>query len=65
MTLGEKLKSLREKNGLSVRQLASLVGKDPAQITRWETGKNIPTIYSLRALAFALETDINDLLKLL
>ena len=65
MTVGEKIRELREKEGISLRTLAHILGKDPAQISRWENGIQTPSIYSLRAVAFALKADINDFIELL
>lgn len=65
MTIGEKIKALREEKGVSLRTLAFTMGKDPAQLSRWENGVAIPSIYSLRAIAFALEVDVNELIDLL
>ena len=65
MALADLLKTLREKNGLSVRQLAHLIGKDPAQVSRWENGNVVPSIYTLQALAYALDYDFYELLKLI
>lgn len=56
--IGEKLKTLRTEQNLSVRQLAEKTGVNISNISRIETGKISPTVDVLDRLAKALGTTI-------
>jgi len=45
------VKELRDTTGLSMKQLAALVGVDPMTIHRWEKGLLNPGLKALRSLA--------------
>ena len=57
MTIGERIKNLRQKLGLSAEQLGEKIGKDRATIYRYEKNEieNLP-ITTLKPLAKALNT---------
>lgn len=62
--IGEYLKTLRLERKLSQRALAEKSGVSNAEISRIESGeRKKPSEEVLRALAFVLEVDFNDLLK--
>lgn len=42
-SIGEAIRDLREANSLSLKELAEMSGVSAAAISRWETGKRIPT----------------------
>jgi transcriptional regulator with XRE-family HTH domain len=45
LALGEKLRGLREAQGLSLRKLAEMIGRKPSDsglVSRWETGERLP-----------------------
>jgi transcriptional regulator with XRE-family HTH domain len=42
--LGEKLRTLRKRRSLTVRQLGDRLGVDHSHITKIETGENIPSL---------------------
>lgn len=46
-TFGDKLRRLRESNGLSTRMLAEKMGISHSQITKYETGQHEPTLSAL------------------
>lgn len=62
MTLGKKIKQLRENECLTIRELASLMGKDFTLVAKWESDKVVPSLHSIKALAFALDVDAKVLL---
>lgn len=45
---GRELKALREKAGLTQKQVADLLDKDPATVSRWERGFPVPEGQRLR-----------------
>jgi len=56
---GKKLRALREKHGLSSRQLAAEVGYTHGQLIRLENGENMPSAELVLKLAryFNVTTD--------
>lgn len=51
MTLGEQLKTLRQKTGFSQELVAERIGVSRQAVTKWEAGRTIPTAENLAALA--------------
>jgi len=64
MTLGEKLKDIRKRFGLSQEQLAEIMNVSRQAITKWETDKGMPDVMNLQELAkvFGVTVDyfLND-----
>lgn len=64
MTLGEKLKDIRKRFGLSQEQLAEIMNVSRQAITKWETDKGMPDVLNLQELAkvFGVTVDyfLND-----
>jgi transcriptional regulator with XRE-family HTH domain len=58
MTLGERLRFLRQQRGLSASQLAGTVGVSRALISQLERGHANPSIDTLRKIAAALDAPI-------
>lgn len=61
--VGKMIRSLREKQSLSLRDLAELSGLSANAISKIERGENSPTVGSLHQLASALEVQITDLFQ--
>ena len=61
MEFKDVLKYLREKQNLSMRQLATKVGVDHKLISVWEAGKSKPTLDSLVTLAEFFNVSIDEL----
>ena len=64
VTLGERVQQLRESKGLSQVDLAGkMIGKfDTTNISRIESGRTNPTIFTLFRIAEALEIPLNEIL---
>lgn len=60
--LAARLAALRQRRGLTQRQLAARLDCSHVQVARWETGKHEPTVATLRRLAEALEIKLEQLL---
>lgn len=56
-------KRLREKAGLSVKQVMDALHVSDAAVYFWETGANAPSIKKLPALAKLYGCTVDDLLK--
>lgn len=63
MTIGEKIKRMREAKGLTASQLARRVGVPHATIWNIENGKRRPGIKVLPGLSRALNISIDELLQ--
>lgn len=62
MTLGEKLKELRKKFGLTQEELGSMMNVSRQAITKWENDNGIPDISNLVQLANFFEISVDYLL---
>lgn len=62
MGIGYKLKELRKNKKLTQKQLAELVGLSEMSIRRYENDVNEPTIEILSKIAYALETQLDNIL---
>ena len=62
MTLGEKIKEARKQCGLSQEQLAEKMTVSRSAIAKWETGKGLPDVENLKALAQLLNVSVDYLL---
>ena len=60
---GRKIQRLREKRGLTVRDLQAYFGfEEPQAIYKWQKGKSLPTVDNLYALAALLQVTVDDIL---
>lgn len=64
MTTGEKIKTLRQKKGLTQKQLGDLCGMADSAIRRYENGRAKPKIETLQKIADALDIKISELISL-
>jgi len=62
--LSDRLRIIREKKGLTQRDLSRMCNLGINQISRYETGTSDPTIHTLRAIADQLEVSTDYLLGL-
>ncbi len=60
--LGEKVKRMRTEKGLTLRDLAHTIGKDPQSIHRLEMGKINPSYIYLLEVSKGLGIEITELL---
>jgi transcriptional regulator with XRE-family HTH domain len=61
--LGEKLRALREKHGLTTRKMAAEIGRkesDSGLITRWETGERTPRPDDIARIVEAFDLDAEE-----
>ena len=61
LSLGKRIRTLREAKNLKQQQLARLCHMDPGQLSRYEADEMKPGYDALRALAFALEVRVGYL----
>ncbi len=60
---GRNISALRERRGISVRDLQDLLGfSTPQSIYKWQRGETLPTVENLVALACILSVPIEEIL---
>ena len=59
---GNTIKRLREKKGITQKQLADMLAVSDKTVSKWETGKGLPDIGIIKELAEALQVSIAELL---
>lgn len=64
MDIGGKIRELRDKKSLTMRQLAEMVPCTPSLISQIESGKADPSISTLKKIATALDANIVDFFSL-
>ena len=60
---GQRLKELRNKNGITQYHLAELVGIDPTHMSHIETGRSFPKADLIEKFAEALNVDYTKLFR--
>jgi len=60
---GEKLLTLRQKHGLTIRQLGGMLDVTNSYITQIETGRKTPSLKLAIKIASFFGVDINKLIK--
>lgn len=63
MSLGEKIKELRRKAGITQEQLAEKLNVSRQAITKWETDKGTPDIANLIAISDEFGLSLDELIK--
>ena len=62
MTLGQRIKKLRNEKGLTQKDLADKYHVTYQAVSKWENGKSKPNIDELKKLADLYDVSINDLI---
>ncbi len=62
MTIGERIKELRKKKGLTQKDLAERVGFSYVNISQLENSRKNPKLETIRKIAAALDVSMNELL---
>lgn len=63
MNIGEKIKTLRQQNGLSQESLANKLSVSRQAITKWETNRGIPDIENLKSLSILFNVSLDYLVS--
>ena len=58
--LGQRIREIRERKGLTQMELGALIGKDFQAISRMEKGRINPSAYQIYLLAEALGTPVGE-----
>lgn len=60
--VGKRIRAGRERRGITVRELAAIVGVDPSAVSHWEAGRHAPAARHLIAVAVACGVEVSDLI---
>lgn len=60
--IADKIKSIREKEGLTQEELAKELFVSRTAVTKWETGKSLPTIETLRMISEKYGISLDELI---
>ena len=60
---GEKLRALRQRNGLTMRRLADMLGVRDSYISQMETGDKIPNVAMLIKIADIFQVSLDQLAR--
>lgn len=63
MELGEKLQELRKLKGLTQEELAEILYVSRTAVSKWESGRGIPNIESLKSISKYFSVSIDELLS--
>lgn len=61
--IGKFISELRKTKNMTQQQLGEIIGVSSKTISKWETGKGMPDLSSLKPLSDCLEISINELLS--
>lgn len=62
VALGQRIKNIRQKKGLTLKEFGELFGAEKGIVSRWENGKTIPNADRLKKLSIIGDVDLNYLL---
>lgn len=60
--IGRRIRTLREANSLTQKQLAEMVMVSPSSITRLESGKTMVSVFTMIKIAEVLKVSVADIL---
>ena len=63
MELNEKLQALRKQKGLTQEELAEMLYVSRTAVSKWESGRGVPNIESLKAISEFFSVSLDDLLS--
>lgn len=58
-----KIKKIREKRGLTQKQLSEMIMVNQSTVAMWETGKSVPRASNLLKLSNTLNCSVDELLR--
>ena len=63
MEFNEKLQELRKQKGLTQEELAEILFVSRTAVSKWESGRGMPSIESLKAISKFFAVTLDDLLS--
>lgn len=62
ISIGKRVRTLREKKNISQQALAALCNFEKSNLSRLEAGGTNPTLYTLKKIADSLELSLKELM---
>lgn len=59
---GKKIKEMREKSGMTIRQVQDACGISAAAVCKWQNGQTVPSIDNLLVLSEIWNVKMDDLI---
>ena len=63
MNIGDTMRNIRKQKGMTLQQLADILGCSQQNISQYESGKRTPKLKTVQKIADALNVNVNDLLE--
>lgn len=63
MSIGNNIRNIRKRNGMTLKQIADIIGCSPQLISQYESGKRQPKLETKKKIAAALNCDVSDIDK--
>lgn len=63
MNIGDTMRNIRKQKGMTLQQLADILGCSQQNISQYESGKRVPKLKTVQKIADALNVNVNDLLE--
>lgn len=61
MSIGNNIRNIRKEKGLTLKQIADIMGCSPQLISQYESGKRQPKLETIKKIAVALECQVSDI----
>lgn len=61
MSIGNNIRNIRKRNGMTLKQIADIIGCSPQLISQYESGKRQPKLETKKKIAAALNCDVSDI----
>ena len=61
--IGQFIKQIRQDNNLTQKDLADKLGVTYQAVSKWENGKNVPDIATLKEISELFNTNIDEILN--
>ena len=59
---GQNIADICKAHGMTMKQMADRIGVTPVAVSKWKTGRNMPTIDNIIAIASIFEMAIDDII---
>ncbi len=63
MNIGEKIRQLRTDRGITQSEFAQMLFVSAQAVSKWETGKSVPSIQMLPLIARVFDVPISELFE--
>ena len=61
---GRNIEDMYKANGMTMTQMADMIGVTPVAVSKWKTGRNMPTIDNFIAIAGIFGVKVDDIIRI-